>query len=122
MLIYHYGTYYPDPDNLAAAKTSYTISTNVAGAFGNQSNPKCQGAALSWLKSQLGSMGLKIPTLYKQYSDLTTQGGTRFCAFNIDKDFGNCIDGLVIVDIDKLKSKKRERYIQINNLQRSDIF
>jgi len=56
-------------------------------------------------------MGVKIPTLYKQYTDLCLPGGTRFCGFNIDENFGHCVDGLVVVDLGLVKAKKRARYV-----------
>ena len=59
---------------------------------------------------------MKIPTLYKQYTDLCQPGGTRFCGFNIDENFGHCVDGLVFVDLDQAKPKKRARYIKRHNL------
>ena len=61
-------------------------------------------------------MGVKIPTLYKQYADLCLPGGTRFCGFNIDENFGHCVDGLVVVDLDQVKPKKRTRYIERHNI------
>ncbi|MCI5148902.1 MAG: hypothetical protein D3916_05860 [Candidatus Electrothrix sp. MAN1_4] len=58
------------------------------------------------------NMGTNIPTLYKQYSSLCKPGGVRFLDFNVDPDFSNCVDGLVVVDIELLKKKKRDRYIK----------
>jgi hypothetical protein len=52
-----------------------------------------------------------LPTLYKQYAEICEGGGVSFSAFNIDPDFQNCIDGLVIVDIAKLKARKKARYM-----------
>ncbi|MFT4844534.1 MAG: hypothetical protein ACI97H_000091, partial [Marinobacter psychrophilus] len=31
--------------------------------------------------------------------------------FGIDADFNNCVDGLVITDLHKLKEKRRKRYM-----------
>ena len=56
-------------------------------------------------------MGHTVPTLYKQYTEVCEKDGVIFSDFNIDPDFSDCIDGFVIVDIDKLKPKKRARYI-----------
>ena len=63
------------------------------------------------LKSLLGTMGASIPTLYKQYTDLCPPGGVFFLDFNVDRDFADCVDGLVVVDVDQLKPGKRKRYI-----------
>jgi hypothetical protein len=56
-------------------------------------------------------MGVSIPVLYKQYAELCEPGGTRFLAFNVDPAFSNCIDALVLVDLQLLKGAKRERYL-----------
>ena len=56
-------------------------------------------------------MGTSIPTLYKQYTELCAPGGVVFLDFNVDPDFGDCVDGLVVVDISQLKPNKRKRYI-----------
>jgi putative hemolysin len=63
------------------------------------------------LKQQLGALGVSVPILYKQYSELCDQGGTRFLAFNIDPAFSHCVDGLVWVDLHQVKAAKRARYL-----------
>ncbi len=64
------------------------------------------------LKSLLTNLGVAIPPLYKQYAELCEPGGVVFLAFNVDPSFNNCVDGLVIVDLHKLKEQKRKRYIE----------
>jgi len=64
------------------------------------------------LKEQLSHMGLSIPTLYKQYTELCEEGGIQFIDFNIDKDFADCVDSFVLVDIEKIKEAKKKRYIK----------
>jgi len=74
------------------------------------------------LRKQLRFYNATVPTLYKQYTELCEEGGVEFLGFNIDKDFNNCVDGLILVDISKILPKKRERYmnpkfaLEINNL------
>jgi hypothetical protein len=63
------------------------------------------------MREQLGHMNVTVPTLYKQYSEVCEKGGVRFIDFNVDADFGYCIDGLVMVDLQQLKPKKRKRYL-----------
>lgn len=67
--------------------------------------------AMSVLKAHLANMNVVLPTLYKQYAEICDPDGVRFTAFNIDPEFQNCIDGLVMVDLDKLRPKKRKRYL-----------
>ncbi|WP_428242067.1 GNAT family N-acetyltransferase [Gynuella sp.] len=63
------------------------------------------------LQERLKRMGLTVPTLYKQYAEVAEIGGVTFCAFNIDVDFGYCLDGFVVVDLSALKENKRKRYL-----------
>lgn len=69
------------------------------------------GADLKALKARLDNLGCAIPTLYKQYSELCEPGGVQFMDFGIDPDFNHCIDGLVWVDVSRIKPHKRARYI-----------
>lgn len=64
------------------------------------------------LNSELKKLGVKVPTLYKQYVELCVDNGCHFIDFNIDPDFNDCIDGLIMVEIDKIAPKKRQRYIE----------
>jgi putative hemolysin len=63
------------------------------------------------LKNMLANMNCSIPTLYKQYSELCEPGGVQFIDFGLDPDFNNCIDGLMLLDIQKLKTSRYQRYI-----------
>ena len=116
MLVCYYGHYYPDPQNLANAKTPYFCDDGTKSLYVGQGNDDNSETAFRALKSRLAFMGIKIPTLYKQYTDLCLPGGTRFCGFNIDKNFGHCVDGLVVVNLDQVKPKKRTRYIQRHDM------
>ena len=65
------------------------------------------------LKSFLAAKSVSIPTLYKQYTELCEPGGAQFLAFNVDKDFADCIDGLILIDLHRVKADKRNRYLQV---------
>lgn len=65
----------------------------------------------SILKNWLANQNLRVPTLYKQYFDVCEQGGVKLCDFSIDPAFSNCVDALVIADLNHLKAKKRQRYM-----------
>lgn len=64
------------------------------------------------LKTLLTNLGTGIPPLYKQYTELCEPGGVHFLDFNIDHGFNDCVDGLVIVEVNKIKERKRKRYIE----------
>ena len=63
------------------------------------------------LKHVLANIGAQVPTLFKQYTELCEPGGVQFLSFSIDPEFNNCIDGLVLVDLDKVKASKAKRYL-----------
>ncbi|MFC0178800.1 lysophospholipid acyltransferase family protein [Thorsellia kenyensis] len=66
------------------------------------------------LKSLLANMNCSVPTLYKQYTELCESGGAKFLDFGIDASFCDSIDGLVLIDLDKIKPQKFQRYISIH--------
>lgn len=66
---------------------------------------------LKSVREYLSYSNLSIPTLYKQYSDVCEKGGVKFLDFGVDPDFGNCVDGFIMVDISMIKESKRKRYI-----------
>lgn len=66
---------------------------------------------LKLLKKKLKKIGTTIPTLYKQYGNLCEKGGLQFCDFNVDSNF-NCIDGFIVVEVEKIKKSKKRKYIE----------
>lgn len=51
-----------------------------------------------------------MPVLIKQYIALFEAGGLKLLTFSVDSDFGTCLDGLFVADLQKLKAAKRKRY------------
>lgn len=110
-LVHLYRHYFSSTIPLARAKTPFNHNNNSP-----LPSPLFCGTDYKTdflqLKSCLSEQGLAVPTLYKQYVDVCELDGVQFADFNVDPDFSDCIDGLVIVDLIRLKPKKRERYIQ----------
>jgi hypothetical protein len=48
-----------------------------------------------------------IPVLIRQYLKL----GAKFLAFNVDRNFGDCLDGLIVVDMLRTEARVLERYM-----------
>jgi putative hemolysin len=107
LLVKFYTLYFKQPLAIAKSKTPYIInSIDLEYFVGNNYQQD-----FSTLKHLLSNMGVAVPTLYKQYTETYDEGGVHFIDFNIDPDFNDCIDGLVLADIYKLKAKKRARYM-----------
>lgn len=104
-MVSFYQSHFSSSANLASAKLPYQPREGV-GYQGEDYK-----AEFKELKAFLSKNKLAVPTLYKQYTELCEDGGVHFLAFNIDPDFSNCVDGLVLVDLDKVKQNKRERYL-----------
>ena len=94
----------------AKARTPYVISDERE--FGLNDFTHDYSSNYKILNSELKKLGVKVPTLYKQYSELCIEGGCHFIDFNVDADFNDCIDGLIMVEIDKITPKKKQRYIE----------
>lgn len=110
LLVYFYKLYFGGHAAIHCSRQPFAFSQPVS-QLAKQFDGDNYREDLKRLKSMLAAMGSAIPTLYKQYSELCELGGVRFLDFNVDPEFNNCIDGLVVVDLHQLKEKKRQRYI-----------
>lgn len=110
LLIYFYKLYFGADDNNVSPKHPFRFSNPVSSLEGEFCGNDYR-TDFGKLKTLLSNMGVAVPTLYKQYSELCKPGGVKFLEFNVDPDFNNCVDGLVIVDLEMLKEKKRTRYM-----------
>ena len=110
LLVQFYRLYFTHTDTIATSKTPYHLAGDLPQTFSGGDYKK----DFTLLKHLLANMGVAVPTLYKQYTETYDDGGIHFLDFNIDADFGDCIDGLVLADIHKLKAKKKARYMPQN--------
>ena len=111
MIVYYYSHYHGSEHNLAKANAPYQLSPEVQKEMYQLfSGDDAQGDFLI-LREQLDHLGVTVPTLYKQYTELCEEGGIQFMDFSVDADFGYCIDGFILVDLEKVKVRKKERYI-----------
>jgi hypothetical protein len=62
---------------------------------------------ISELLMELKSKHKAIPILLKQYLKL----GGKLLGFNIDKDFGNVLDGLIYIDLRETEPRLLQRYM-----------
>lgn len=112
MILYFYETYFSSKDEIVTATIphQFDFSDEYMKIYQSELLLNDYKADLKTLKKALNFLELSIPTMYKQYADLCTDDGIQFCAFNIDKDFSDCVDSFIIVDVDKIKEKQRKRY------------
>ncbi|MAG76315.1 MAG: GNAT family N-acetyltransferase [Colwelliaceae bacterium] len=111
LLVYFYKLYFGADREIAPSRSPFTLNQPAMEQLKTQFSGDDYKADFTQLKHLLANMGTSVPTLYKQYSELTEKGGVQFIDFGVDKDFNDCIDGLVLLDITTLKTKKRQRYL-----------
>ena len=111
LLVYFYRLYFPDQQHLASANSPHCIDDEHLDLIVPLFDGDSYEQDFKVLKQQLKHLGCAVPTLYKQYSEVCDDGGVRFLDFGVDADFGYCIDGLVLVDLERLKPAKRKRYL-----------
>ncbi|MEA1914127.1 MAG: GNAT family N-acyltransferase [Campylobacterota bacterium] len=110
LIVHYYSAYFKPKTKLVKAKKRYKFhyENNILKDITSSHNSKND---LKILKSSLKNIDTSIPTLYKQYAELCTEDGLSFHGFNIDPNFSDCVDGFILVDVDKIKDSKKKRYM-----------
>jgi putative hemolysin len=106
-LVAYYQRYYGSPETLADSMRPFRYFA-APPSFDDLDAETAFGV----LKANLSTLGATVPTLYKQYTDLCEPGGARFLAFGVDPAFSDSIDGLIELDLQCVRPKKRRRYLQ----------
>ena len=107
LMIEFYSRHFPAECEWAQARQPY-----LSGDAGSNFTGVDYVAEFTELKARMADLGTCVPPLFKQYSELCEPGGVQFAAYNIDPDFADCVDGLVMVDIEKMKPARRRRYLE----------
>ncbi|WP_046078321.1 GNAT family N-acyltransferase [Halomonas sp. HG01] len=111
LLVSYYRHYYGDGDSQVRPRAPWRLSRAGEQEAERLFRGDDAKADFQRLRHGLQALGASVPALYKQYAEVTEPGGTRFLAFGVDTAFGYCTDGLVAVDLARLKPEKRARYI-----------
>ncbi len=113
LIVYYYQNYYGKKGSaLVEPKEPFDISRKEMEEMDKIFKGVDASEGYRLLKEHLSCYSVLVPTLYKHYTELCEEGGVYFLDFNIDRLFDNCIDGFIVVETDKIKAKKRERYIK----------
>ena len=111
LLVHFYRHYFSDENVWALARSRFVIDEHESSAHLGVFIGDDYEQDFRSLKASLAKCGLAVPTLYKQYTETYESGGVKFLDFNVDAKFANCVDGLVLADLNQLKPAKRERYL-----------
>jgi hypothetical protein len=110
-IVYFYSCYYGSDQLGVAGRNPYLVEPGLQPDLISEFTGTDREADFKALRSYLAERGMPVPILYKHYSEVAEPGGVRFAAFNIDPDFGDCVDGFLVVDMNQLKPRKRKRYL-----------
>lgn len=110
-LVFFYRRYYNFPDALVKANFPYLLSTERMAFLDKQFGDRDADEAFDFMQQRFAARGQKLPVLFKQYTALFEKGGFLSLIFSRDPDFGDCLDGLCMGDITRLKPSKFKRYI-----------
>ena len=117
LLIHFYRRHFGVPERLCVPRRPFVIPEEREAALAALiPGTDCAGEFRT-LKRRLAELGVAVPTLYKQYTELCEPGGARFLGFNVDPAFAGCVDGLVLVDLLRLKPAKRARYLEQGRIE-----
>jgi putative hemolysin len=111
MLVWYYQNYYPESQLLAVPKAGFKLSASAIVEIEKLMDGGDPEGDFINLREQLSHMQVRIPTLYRQYSELCHYGGVSFSAFNVDAEFSMCLDSFVMVDLEMVKPAKYARYV-----------
>lgn len=114
-IIFYFQKWFSLSKEFASAKKKYFFNSKQIEEYSMIFSGLTAKEDLKILKKMLSLYGYSIPVLYKHYADLCEEGGVNFLDFGIDPDFNNCIDGLILVDVSKIKEDKKKRYLEAEN-------
>jgi hypothetical protein len=66
---------------------------------------------MALLRRELQALGARIPVLYRQYVELCEPGGVGFLSFGVDPAFSDSVDGLIRVDLTRLRASRHARWL-----------
>ncbi len=111
LLIFYFNKWYGGNSGLAFSKQPFTISETKKAEYQTIFNSQNQKEDYRKLKEYLKTLGNSVPILYKHYTELCEKDGVSFLDFGYDPDFNNCVDGLILVDVKKIKREKIEKFV-----------
>lgn len=110
LIISYYNKWYNCTVNYVEPLNNYKITHSSALEIQNILTGKTAQEDYLNLKNALKNYSLTVPILYKRYTEMTEYGSSQFISFCVDIHFNNSIDGLILVDLYRMKQEYKERY------------
>ena len=110
-VVHFHNHYCRDAATLATARNRFVVSPAIESAASQLWADRDVASGFDRLREKLALLNGNLPMLYRQYVELCEPDGVKFLAFGTDPAFGNCVDGLIRLDLTRLRPAKRERYL-----------
>lgn len=114
-LVHCFSRHYGSTEVLATARTPFRPDPARTAGLEARYAGLTRAAALLQLQEAFTAQGCRMPVLFRQYTALFEDEGFRTLVFSRDPDFANCLDGLCLTDLQRLKPAKRARYLGLGN-------
>ncbi|MGD8175964.1 GNAT family N-acyltransferase [Marinimicrobium sp. ARAG 43.8] len=111
-LVVFHQRFYARPETLAAARHPYLIEPETRMAMNGVFASLDRDTGYAQLQARFRESAQNLPVMFKHYPALFEDNGYHLLAFSVDSDFGECLDGLFLADLDAMKPAKRKRYLQ----------
>ncbi|MEQ9465004.1 MAG: lysophospholipid acyltransferase family protein [Haliea sp.] len=115
LLVDHYACHYAHMALDLKPRTPFVPAAGQRTLHSEVSKDRDAEADFRILQDTLAERGLRVPTLLKHYAQVAEPSGIAITAFNVDSNFGHCVDGFVLVDLERMKPRKRQRYLENGN-------
>jgi len=111
LIITYTSKWYKHNEEIVKAKNPFIIESEILEELKSVFISGERRSDYNILNSKLKEMDFNYPVLFKHYAEIAEDDGVDFLAFNLDSNFSNCVDGLIKIKIEKIKERKKERYI-----------
>ncbi|MGE5480885.1 MAG: lysophospholipid acyltransferase family protein [Chloroflexota bacterium] len=110
LIVYYYKKWYGIELNGVKSLTPYVISAKEERDLSSIFAGKSRQEDFNALKSALKELGFTVPALYRKYVELCEYGGANFIDFAVNVNFMNSLDGLLLLDLTRMRETSRHRY------------
>jgi len=111
-LVYFYMHHFSCSTKMMTAKNPYVLSKEDKEEFDELFDGLSYKDGFVVLKKYLKTMGIMVPTLFKQYVELYELGAVRYFDFSVNKMYGGVVEGFIIADNYRMKKSIQERNLQ----------
>ncbi len=113
LMVYYFNKWYGPQKYKAKGTEEFVLTKSDIDRYDEVFTGETYREDFRTLKNLLKPFGFSVPILFKHYTELCQGDGAQFLCFNIDVDFESCVDGYLLIEVDKIRQDKKDRYINV---------